>query len=184
MFYCTLNNVKSVWFIYNTRHYFGYHVQSSMGDSCQNFWYSPVYYFPVANPSRSTTSPFDLRELSMKRIILGDFCTALVIFLTEEFLIHILPLKSLWLLFRNVEVILSFKMCLWDPLFRNNILWYLICTWHFSCSDRLPSYWQMNSTAEPGYKEIELCDTSYITSDIRWHQLIPNCWPRHTIRIE
>jgi len=29
--------------------------------------------FPFASTSRGSTSPFDLRELSMKRIILGDF---------------------------------------------------------------------------------------------------------------
>jgi hypothetical protein len=28
---------------------------------------------------------------------------------------------------------------------------------------------------EAGYKDIDLYDTSYITSDILWYQLIPHC---------
>ena len=31
------------------------------------------------------------------------------------------------------------------------------------------------STVEPVYNDIGLCDTSYITSDILWYQLIPHC---------
>jgi len=30
-------------------------------------------------------------------------------------------------------------------------------------------------TVEPGYNDIGLCDTSSITSDILWYQLIPRC---------
>jgi len=30
-------------------------------------------------------------------------------------------------------------------------------------------------TVEPGYNDIALCDTSPITSDILWYQLIPHC---------
>jgi len=29
---------------------------------------------------------------------------------------------------------------------------------------------------EPGYNDIALCDTSYITSDILRYQLIPHCY--------
>jgi hypothetical protein len=31
------------------------------------------------------------------------------------------------------------------------------------------------NTVEPGYNDIGLSDTSYITSDILWYQLIPHC---------
>ena len=30
-------------------------------------------------------------------------------------------------------------------------------------------------TMEPGYNDIGLCDTSSITSDILWYQLVPHC---------
>jgi len=33
----------------------------------------------------------------------------------------------------------------------------------------------MSNTVEPGYNDIGLYDTSSITSDILWHQLIPYC---------
>jgi len=32
------------------------------------------------------------------------------------------------------------------------------------------------NTVEPGYNDIALCDTSYITSDILRYQLIPRCY--------
>ena len=28
---------------------------------------------------------------------------------------------------------------------------------------------------EPGYNDVGLCETSFIASDILWHQLIPRC---------
>ena len=31
------------------------------------------------------------------------------------------------------------------------------------------------NTVEPGYNDIGLCDTPYITSDILWYQLVPPC---------
>ena len=34
-------------------------------------------------------------------------------------------------------------------------------------------------TVEPGYNDIVLCDTSPITSDILYYQLIPHCRPQH-----
>jgi hypothetical protein len=33
------------------------------------------------------------------------------------------------------------------------------------------------NTAEPGYNDIGLRDTSYITSHVPWYQLIPHCYP-------
>jgi hypothetical protein len=32
-------------------------------------------------------------------------------------------------------------------------------------------------TADPGYNDIGLCDTSSIASDILWYPLIPHCQP-------
>jgi len=31
-------------------------------------------------------------------------------------------------------------------------------------------------TAEPGYNDIGLCDISYITLDILWYQVLPDCY--------
>jgi len=38
---------------------------------------------------------------------------------------------------------------------------------------RYEHYW--NYTVGAGYNDIGLCDTSFITSDILWYQLIPRC---------
>jgi hypothetical protein len=44
-----------------------------------------------------------------------------------------------------------------------------------SLSFSLPSPSQDTHTAEPAYNDIGLYDTSAITSDILWRQLIPHC---------
>jgi hypothetical protein len=47
--------------------------------------------------------------------------------------------------------------------------------WRKLRNEELDDVYCSPNTVEPGYNDIGLCDTSPITSDVLWHQLIPRC---------
>ena len=65
-----------------------------------------------------------------------------------------------------------------DELTRELFVSTLSCCLSVSCSNgnvNIRTGYKIQTTVEPGYNDIGLSDTSSITSDILWYQLIPHC---------